>query len=68
MELDMTMPLEEKQPDYVISAVNEETVEKLESFNIDSRMMRVLEAEAKYHHIPVEELVRRIIKNHIERF
>lgn len=66
-ELAITMALEEKMPDYVISAINDDSVERLQSFYLDSRMMRMLEAEAEYHHISVEELVRKIIRNHIER-
>lgn len=61
------MSLEERLPDYVISAIDTESVERLQSFYIDSRAIKLLEAEAEYHKISVEKLIRKIITNHIER-
>lgn len=61
------MSLEERLPDYVISAIDTESVERLQSFYIDSRAIKLLEAEAEYHQISVEKLIRKIITNHIER-
>ena len=51
----------------VISAIDTESVERLQSFYIDSRAIKLLEAEADYHQISVEKLIRKIITNHIER-
>lgn len=61
------MSLEERLPDYVISAIDTESVERLQSFYIDSRAIKLLEAEAEYHQISVEKLIRKIITNHIEK-